>query len=80
MDMSNLAVLLDALEPQACVSAAATEPRCALFETDESPLNSDAIEVPMATPPQALARRRKRRRLIRFRDNFSGDFAAFRIR
>jgi hypothetical protein len=50
-----------------------------LIETEELPVNPEAIEALITMPLRAHARRRKRRRLTPFRDNYSGDFRPFRI-
>jgi hypothetical protein len=79
MNLSNLAAVLAELEPLACVPAPATRLRCDLIETEELPVNPEAIEALITMPLRAHARRRKRRRLTPFRDNYSGDFRPFRI-
>lgn len=68
MTMSNLATVLEELESDdPCVH-------------HESPLAADELATLLGVAPPLGTRRRKRRRLACFRDNYSGDFGLFRVR
>jgi hypothetical protein len=80
MYMSNLAALLEELESGVPANADTMENAGDLIATRESPLTEDELETLLR--PASLPQRgyRKRLRLVRFCDNFSGDFRPFRIR
>jgi hypothetical protein len=78
--MSNLAALLDDLESGGRAHADTTEQAVDLLVTAESPLTADELETLLGAAPQPRDRERRRLRLVRFRDNFSGDFRPFRVR
>lgn len=68
MTMSNLAEVLESLDSDE------------LYASDESPLTADELETLLGPAPRRRDAQRKRLRLVRFCDNFSGDFQLFRVR
>ena len=79
MYLSNLAAVLEELEPRAsiesCETASPTDPVAA---DPERPI-ADESEVLCGTHRRAIVCRRRRRYLAHFRDNYSGDYHLFRI-
>jgi len=80
MYLSNLAALLEELEPRDGVAANTIECGSELALTPESPLTADQLETLLGPAPPLGGRTHKRPRFVPFRDNFSGDFRPFRIR
>jgi len=80
MYMSNLAEVLESLDSGARAHADPTEQAGELYASDESPLTADELETLLGPAPRRRDAQRKRLRLVRFRDNFSGDFRPFRVR
>jgi hypothetical protein len=79
MYMSNLAALLEELESGVPANADTMENAGDLIATRESSLTEDELET-LLGPASPLCRGNRKRRLVRFRDNSSGDFRPFRIR